>query len=196
MTEAHTLPPERSVFPERPESVEWRELQNRDDLGDESFDGIEPFGFSGSLGIEDAVKFIMRLQIQPKLRRRPEKFTEPQGRIRCDRPLAVNDFVDAARRYSDLLCQSVLRKIQGLQKFCFQYLAGMDWRKIFRQFSGTIPVENRLCLLVSETLYHLPGQSVFCSVHNITRHVMLFKPGREKKTVSLRTEDKLVKTFL
>lgn len=50
-------------------------LQNRRDFRDKTLDGIETPGLAGALGINNTVKFIMRLQIKPEPCRCPKKFT-------------------------------------------------------------------------------------------------------------------------
>ena len=102
-------------------------LQNRRYFLDE----VETSGFFGTFRVKYAVKLITGLQIEPELSGGSEKFAQTDRGVRRDRPLAVHDFVDPARRDADFPRQSVLGNAQWLQKFNSKYLAGMDRRKIF-----------------------------------------------------------------
>src|SRR5699024_2866976 len=55
------------------------------------------------------LQLILRLQIKPELRIDPEIAAKAQRRVSSNRTLAVNDFIDAARRHADGYSQLVLR---------------------------------------------------------------------------------------
>lgn len=51
----------------------WCRLQDCRDFRYKLLDKVKTSGLSGALGIDNAIEFIFRLQIKPKLRRCPEK---------------------------------------------------------------------------------------------------------------------------
>ena len=87
------------------------------------FDGACDAGFEfvgGGFEIE------MRLQVKPEFRRHAEVAPKPQGGVGGDGALAVDDFVNAARRHADVFGQAVLRDAHWLEEFFVQDFAGRD----------------------------------------------------------------------
>ncbi len=72
---------------------------------------------------------IVRLKVQPELRLHVEIPPESQRGVGGDSPAAMNGFVDATGRYSDVFCKPVLADAQWLQKFCEKNSTGMNGRK-------------------------------------------------------------------
>ena len=70
----------------------------------------DPFG----IPVLGDVESIAALQVHPELRRRAEVASQPDCRVGGDRPLAVDDFVDAPRGDGEALRKTVLaRKGRG-----------------------------------------------------------------------------------
>ena len=61
------------------------------------------------------LEIIARLKAEPKAVARPEVACQTKGRIRGDRPGAMDDLVDPARRHTDVLGEPVLRNAQRLE---------------------------------------------------------------------------------
>ncbi len=76
------------------------------------------------------LKVVMRLKVDPELRRHSKETTEPESRICRDGTLAMHNFIDAPRRHANVCSQSVLADIHRLQKFVRQNLTWMDGRKV------------------------------------------------------------------
>ena len=75
--------------------------------------------------VSSEVQVIHLLKVQPEIGGCAECPPDAQCRIGRDCATAMNDFIDAARRHVDRLCQAVLADFQFLKKFR-QVLAGMN----------------------------------------------------------------------
>ena len=63
------------------------------------------------------IEVVHPLQIEPELGRHSESSTNTQGGVRRHGPAAVDDFVDAPRRHTDRLRQTVLADSELFEKF-------------------------------------------------------------------------------
>lgn len=72
------------------------------------------------------------LEVEPEPLARPEVTREPQRSIGAHRSLAVHDFVDAARRYRNVLREPVLREAEWLEEVGVQHFAGVNGSEFSR----------------------------------------------------------------
>jgi len=68
----------------------------------------------------------MRLKVEPGLRIGSEEARQPQRGIGSDGPLAVNNLIDAARRYADFKREPILAHAHRFEPFFQQNFAGGD----------------------------------------------------------------------
>ncbi len=85
---------------------------------------------------------VMRLQVEPELRGGAESARQTQGGIGSDAALALNNGVDAIRRYAQGARQGVLADFQRLEEFFQQNLTGMDGRNFTGHFTPLVIVNN------------------------------------------------------
>jgi hypothetical protein len=65
-----------------------------------------------------------------------------EGSIRADRPLAMHDLVDSARRHADIFRQLILADPEWLQKFFEQHFTRMDrWQLVLGHY--IFPLRHR-----------------------------------------------------
>ncbi len=74
----------------------------------------------------DNLLVVMVLQIEPNLRGPAEVAFEAERGVDCDGSFAFDDFVDAARWYSDVFGESVFREAEREEKILTQDFAGVD----------------------------------------------------------------------
>src|SRR3954469_12311036 len=77
------------------------------------------------------LQIVMRLQVQPELRRHLKIPAETQRSVRSDSSLAFDDLVDPTRRNSDVFGKTILRDAHRFEKFLFQNLTRRDVRQRF-----------------------------------------------------------------
>jgi hypothetical protein len=75
------------------------------------------------------LQVIPRLKIHPKALGQPKVPRQAESGIRCDAPLAQHDLIDPPHRDADILGQSVLADLKGLEEFFMQNFPRMDRRK-------------------------------------------------------------------
>src|SRR6185295_11780223 len=70
---------------------------------------------------------VANLEIQPEAFAHAKETRQAERRVRNDRPLTVNDFVDTTRRYADILGEPILAQTQRSQK-----LLEKDLSRVYR----------------------------------------------------------------
>jgi hypothetical protein len=80
------------------------------------------------------LQIVSGLKIQPEPLACAKEPGQPQGGIRGDIPLPVNNLVDASRRDADTLGQPVLADFHRAQELFQEDLAGVNGRRLFRHF--------------------------------------------------------------
>ena len=81
------------------------------------------------------------LEIQPDFGRPTEIALKTKGGVNGESPLALHNFVDAARWDADVLSDSILGQAERDQKIFAEDFAGMDWGMCFHG-SGSVVIDN------------------------------------------------------
>src|SRR5450759_705596 len=72
-------------------------------------------------------QLVVRLEIEPDLRRSPEVLAEPKRRVGRDGTRAVDDATDPVRRHRQRAGEGVDAQPQGPHELLHQDLPGRDW---------------------------------------------------------------------
>ena len=94
-------------------------------------------------------QFVVGLKIEPKLRTVAEVLREAECCVGGDGALAMHDFIDAARRDGDVLCEPVFGEAERCEKFLDEHFAGGDEREQFGfhiwfvlKFARSVVIQN------------------------------------------------------
>jgi hypothetical protein len=92
----------------------------------------------GSEAIGFDLEIVRTLKVDPEARGIAKEPSEPEGSVRSDRSLAVDDFVDPASGDAESLRQAVFSEGEGLEKILCQDLAGVDRSKFLTRHQDSL----------------------------------------------------------
>lgn len=73
-----------------------------------------------------SLQVVANLQVEPESLRSPEVSRQTQSRVRADGARPMDDFINASRRYTYVLCEPILTNLEWFEKLVQKHLSRMD----------------------------------------------------------------------